>query len=194
MSVATVYAQLAHMADKTNNAFVLMNTLMLRMGNTSNEVINAQGMAGLATCARNLNKKREILAEVQRSVQVLEAEQGPDQLCLDNCDTKGHHSTVAYTQTETTDTTHLSTEAPSPETVMSLFTPDILNLSKPELEDELMHLQYVAMLALANYLTGCKEELAHWSKFLPKHHSHPKSHLPLEEAHVRLEPILNFKV
>ena len=68
------------MADKTNNAFVMINTLMLRMGNSSKDGIDAQAMVGLATCSRNLNKKREILAEVHRSVQVLEAEQGPDQL------------------------------------------------------------------------------------------------------------------
>ena len=77
---------------------------------------------------------------------------------------------------------------------MALFNSDILNLSKPELEDELKHLQYVAMLALANYLADGREELAHWKLFLPTHHTHPKSSLPLEEAHVRLEPLLNFKV
>ena len=98
LSIATVYSQLAYMTDKTNNAFSMINTLMLRMGNTSKDGIDAQAKVGLATCSRNLSKKREMLAEVQQSVQVLEAEQGPDQLTLDNCDTRGHHSTVAYTQ------------------------------------------------------------------------------------------------
>ena len=77
---------------------------------------------------------------------------------------------------------------------MELFNPDILNLSKPELEDELKHLKYVAMLALANYLVERRQELAHWKAFLPLHHAHPQSHIPLQEAHVRLEPLLNYKV
>lgn len=80
LSVATVYSQLAMMADKTNSAFSMINTLMLRMSNTSKDGINSQAMVGLAQCSRNLNKKREVLAELHRSLQVLEAERGPDQL------------------------------------------------------------------------------------------------------------------
>ena len=86
LSIATLFSQLAFMADKANSAFKMMNTLMLRMSNTSKEGIDAQAMVGLAQCSRNLNKKREVLAELQRDIQVLESERGLDNMTLDNCD------------------------------------------------------------------------------------------------------------
>lgn len=194
LHIATIYAQLAAMVDKSLNAFSLINTSMLRMTNCSEQGINAQSAVGLAQCSRNLRKKREALAEVQESVQILEAKLGPDQLTLDNCDTRGHHSTVAYTQVELEDTSHLSIEAPLPEDVMALFNVDILNLSRPELEPELAHFKYVAMLAMGRYLAERKEELTHWQHLLPVHHKHPNSHQPLQEAHVRLESLLHYQV
>ena len=194
MSIATVYSQLAGMVDKSLNTFSMINTLMLRMTNTSEQGIDAQAAVGLAQCSRNLRKKREVLAEVQKSVQILEANLGPDQLTLDNCDTRGHHSTVAYTQVEAEDTSHLSMEALPPEDVMRLFDVNILNLSRPELAEELKHFKYVSMLALGRYMADMKEELAHWKQILPEHHRHPTSHLPLKEAHVRLESLLHYKV
>ena len=194
LNIATIYSQLAAMVDKSLNAFSMINTLMLRMTNSSEQGIDAQAAVGLAQCSRNLRKKREILAEVQESVQVLEARLGPDQLTLDNCDTRGHHSTVAYTQVETEDTTHLSQEPLLPEDVMGLFNVDVLNLSRPELEHELVHFKYVAMLALGRYLAVRKEELSHWQHLLPAHHKHPTSHHPLQEAHVRLESLLHYQV
>ena len=115
-------------------------------------------------------------------------------MTLDNCDSRGHHNTVAFTETETTDTTHLSSEAMAPESLMGLFKTDILNLSSPELEDEKNHLIDVAMLALARYLADMKDDLAHWKSFLPVHHPHPNSGLPLQEAHVRLEEPLYYQV
>ena len=118
----------------------------------------------------------------------------PRQLTLDNCDTRGHHSTVAYTQVEVEDTTHFSAEALSPEEVMGLFNVDILNLSRPELEHELTHFKYVAMLALGRYLAARREDLSHWKHLLPTHHKHPTSHHPLQEAHVRLESLLHYQV
>ena len=167
---------------------------MLRMTNTSEQGIDAQAAVGLAQCSRNLRKKREVLAEVQETVQMLEAKLGPDQLTLDNCDTRGHHSTVAYSQVETEDTSNLSTKPLDPEDVMALFNVDILNLSRPEHKQELIHFKYVGMLALGRYLAGRKEELSHWFDLLPEHHKHPRSHLPLQEAHVRLEPLLHYQV
>ena len=80
MNIATIYAQLAAMVDKSLNAFSEINTLMLRMTNSSEQGIDAQAAVGLAQCSRNLRKKRETLAEVQESVHVLEAKLGPDQL------------------------------------------------------------------------------------------------------------------
>ena len=85
LSIATVYSQLATMVDKSMNAFSMINTLMLRMTNCSEQGIDAQAAVGLAQCSRNLRKKREVLAEVQQSVQNLEAQLGPDQLTLDQC-------------------------------------------------------------------------------------------------------------
>ena len=113
---------------------------------------------------------------------------------LDNCDTRGHHSTVAYTQVETMDTTHLSMEALPPEEVMGIFHVGILNLSTPGLEDELKHFKYVAMLALGRYMAERNEELAHWKQLLVVHHRHPASNHPLQEAHVRLESLLHYQV
>ena len=194
MSIATVYAQMAAMVDKSLNTFSLINTLMLRMTNCSEQGIDAQEAVGLAQCSRNLRKKREVLAEVQQRVQVLESHLGPDQLTLDNCDVRGHNSTVAYTQVETTDTSHLSMEALSPEEVMGLFDVHILNLSRQELNEELKHFKFVSMLALGRYMADMKEELAPWKNLLPQHHIHPTSHLPLQEAHVRLESLLHYKV
>ena len=49
-------------------------------------------------------------------------------------------------------------------------------------------------MALARYLSEVKEELGHWKKFLPVHHPHPTSDLPLHEAHVRLEEPLYYQV
>lgn len=194
LSIATLFSQLAFMADKANSAFKMMNTLMLRMSNTSKEGIDAQAMVGLAQCSRNLNKKREVLAELQRDIQVLESERGPDNMTLDNCDTRGSHTTVAYTEIETTDTSHFSTTPMSPEALVNLFSAEILKLSSSDLEEERDHLLAVAMLALARYLSEVKEELGHWKKFLPVHHPHPTSDLPLHEAHVRLEEPLYYQV
>ena len=147
LSIATLFSQLAFMADKANSAFKMMNTLMLRMSNTSKEGIDAQAMVGLAQCSRNLNKKREVLAELQRDIQVLESERGPDNMTLDNCDTRGSHTTVAYTEIETTDTSHFSTTPMSPEALVNLFSAEILKLSSSDLEEERDHLLAVAMLA-----------------------------------------------
>ena len=83
LSIATVYAQLAAMVDKSMTAFAQINTLMLRMTNCSEQGIDAQASLGLAQGSRNLRKKREVLAEVQQRVQLLEAQLGPDQLTLD---------------------------------------------------------------------------------------------------------------
>ena len=83
LSIATVYAQVAAMVDKSMTAFAQINTLMLRMTNCSEQGIDAQASLGLAQGSRNLRKKREVLAEVQQRVQLLEAQLGPDQLTLD---------------------------------------------------------------------------------------------------------------
>ena len=93
---------------------------------------------------------------------------------------------MAYTQTETEETSHLGTEPLPPEEVMSLFDLKILDLTSPELKGELDHLRSVAMLALGRELAKLRPEISHWLHILPEHHQHPDSNLPLQPANVTL--------
>ena len=47
---------------------------------------------------------------------------------MDNCDTKGSHTTVEYRETERVDTSHLSTESLGPEEILKLFSLDLVRM------------------------------------------------------------------
>ena len=195
VNIATVYAQIAMMVDKKNNALARINTLQLKLHGLTDAGIDAQALIGLCQCARNLRKDRDVLAEVQAKLLVLESQCRPTQLTLDNCDTKTNSCTVAYVQTETIDTRHLSTESMSPKDRLSLFDVSQLDLTQPDLVQEKEHLRAVILLSLGKELVKLIPELAHWDKVLPAHHTHPTSgKVPLEPALLTLQPPMHYQV
>ena len=195
INVATVYSQIAMMVDKKNNALTKINTLQMKLQGLTDAGIDAQALIGLGTCARNLRKDRDVLAEVQEKLLVLESQCRPTQLTLDNCDTKTNSCTVAYVQTESIDTRHLDTKPMSPRDQLSLFDVSQLDLTQPDLQPEKEHLRAVVMLSLGKELVKLIPELAHWDKVLPAHHTHPTSgKVPLEPALLTLQPPMHYQV
>ena len=106
LNIATVYAQIAMMVDKKNNALAKLNTLQLKLDGLTDSGIDAQALIGLSQCSRNLRKDRDVLAEVQEKLHILESTSRPTQITLDNCDTKSNnfllqHSLVFINSKET---------------------------------------------------------------------------------------------
>lgn len=197
INIATVYSQVAMMVDKKNNALAKINTLQLKLHGLTDAGIDAQALLKLGECSRNLRKDRDVLAEVQEKLLTLESMNRPTQLTLDNCDTKSNNCTVAYVQTETVDTSHLSTEPMPPEETLKLFDLSLLDMTRPELQPEREHLRLVILLALGRELAKYKPELSHWLKndVLPEHHDHPTSKdVPLQPAMVTLQSPLPYQV
>ena len=118
----------------------LLNTLQLKLHGLTDAGIDAQALLKLGQCSRNLRKDRDILAEVQEKLLILESQSRPIQLTLDNCDTKSNNCTVAFVQTETVDTSHLGTEPMSPEETLSLFDLNLLDLNRPDRTRRSLHL------------------------------------------------------
>ena len=168
LSIATIFAQLAMLVDRKNNALAKLNTLQLKLHGLTDAGIDAQALIGLGQCSRNLRKDREVLAEVHQKLLILESKSRPMQMTLDNCDTKSNNCTVAYVQTETVDTSHLSTEPMSPEETLKLFNSSILDFSQPQLQPEREHLRKVILLSLGRELAKHKPELSHWLSVLPE--------------------------
>ena len=167
VNIATVFSQIALMVDQKNNALVKLNTLQLKLHGLTDAGIDAQALMKLGQCSRNLRKDRDILAEVQEKLLILESKSRPIQLTLDNCDTKSNNCTVAFVQTESVDTSHLGTGRMSPEDTLSLFDLKLLDLNVPELQPEKEHLRSVILLALGRELAKFKPELSHWLKGKP---------------------------
>ena len=116
-------------------------------------------------------------------------------ITIDNCNTRRTNCMVAYRQTESVDTSHLSTVGLSWEETSRLFDPAIFMLKSAELQGEFNHLQTVLMLAVGRELaTLLPEQLGHWLRVLPEHHQHPQSNLPLEKAHITLLPPMYYEV
>ena len=188
INVATVFSQLSHLADKSNNALSKINSLQLKMHGLTDEGLDAQVPLGLGVTARTLRSARDDFAEVAETCLVEETKSRPVQSTLDNCDQKGSHSTVEYLEVEYEDTTHLSVDAMGPEEVLQLFNVDLLLLNREELKDEKDHLERIILTETAKVLSHARPEIGHWLKLLPRHHSHPHDHLPLREASIVLRP------
>lgn len=92
VSVATVFAHLAQLVDRSNNALQKINSLHLKMENTTDDGIDSLAPLGLTVTARHLRALRDDLAEVSDTLHLEETRFMPEQSTIDNCDTKGHHS------------------------------------------------------------------------------------------------------
>ena len=92
VSVATVFAHLAQLVDSSNNVLAKINSLHLKMENTTDEGIDAMAKLGLSVQARNLRILRDDLAEISSKLHIEETRFMPEQSCIDNCDTKGSHT------------------------------------------------------------------------------------------------------
>ena len=92
VSVATVFAHLAQLVDSLNNVLAKINSLHLKMENTTDEGIDAMAKLGLSVQARNLRILRDDLAEISSKLHIEETRFMPEQSCIDNCDTKGSHT------------------------------------------------------------------------------------------------------
>ena len=194
-SLATIFAQIGREVDRTNNVLALMQALSLKMDGLVDRGLDGQAKVGLSATARALRYKRDELAEVSGSMLLEESRAFPSQITLDNCNTQRADCIVAYNQTETVDTSHLSVEAMSLEETMGLFDPSIFQLATPPLKAEFDHLKLVLMLAVGRELAvHLPDQVGHWLKVLPEHHEHPQSHLPLEKAKITLLPPMHYKV
>ena len=194
-SLASIYAQIAKEVEKSNNALTLIQALSLKMDGLSDKGLDGQFKLNLSATARTLRYRRDELAEIHPSMLIEESRSMASQITLDNCNTRKTNCMVAYHQTETVDTTHLSTEALSPEESLGLFDPAIFMLKRPELQGEFDHLQGVLMLAVGRELAALlPDQLGHWLRVLPEHHQHPQSHLPLVKARITLLPPMYYEV
>lgn len=195
LSLATIYAQIGGEVDKANNALALIQGISLKMDGLSDRGLAGQAKVKLSVTERTLRYKRDELAEIQASLLIEESKDRPSQITIDNCNTCHTNCIVAYSQAETEDTSALSSEGSSPEDVMALFSPSVLMLTSPELEVEFDHLEEVAMLSVGRELAlHLPDELGHWTKLLPQHHSHPQSHVPLQKANATLLPPMPYEV
>ena len=195
ISIATVFAHLASMADKSNNAFQKIQSLQMKMQGLTDEGLQAQKDLGLAICARTLRLSRDQFREVADKCLVEETMRRPSMSTIDNCDQKGFHTTVEYVEVEHEDTSHLSVEPLGKEETLALFDIDQLLLGNEHLQDEKKHLEGIILLEVGKVIAQARpEQLAHWLKVLPLKHSHPFDHLVLREASVKLRPPHYFQV
>ena len=194
VSLATLYGLLAAHVDKLNNVMRKLNTLQLKMDGCTEEGIDAMAALGITHTSRHLRRQRDVVAEVADAILIEETKNHPDQSTLDNCNQKGSDTTVEYRQTETIDTSNLGTQPKNPAEVMDLFGLDLLDVTSPELQQELVHLQGVVGLVVATAVAQRRQGLAHVLPLLPRHHAHSQSDLPLEEAHITLVSPHYYKV
>ena len=194
VSLATLYGLLAAHVDKLNNVMRKLNTLQLKMDGCTEEGIDAMAALGITHTSRHLRRQRDVVAEVAHAILIEETKNHPDQSTLDNCNQKGSDTTVEYRQTETIDTSNLGTQPKNPAEVMDLFGLDLLDVTSPELQQELVHLQGVVGLVVATAVAQRRQGLAHVLPLLPRHHAHSQSDLPLEEAHITLVSPHYYKV
>ena len=161
-----------------------LNTLQLKMDGCNDEGIDALAVMGLTHTSRHLRRQRDIIAEMADSLRIEETKNRCIQSTMDNCNQKESDTTVEYRQTETVDTSSLSSEPKTPEEVLALFRVENLIVTSPELSDELRHLENVVGLVVATAVARERPELAHVLPLLlsAAHHSHSQSDLPLEEA------------
>ena len=132
---------------------------------------------------------RDDFSEVAHTLHLEDTKAMPEQSTMDNCDTKGSHTTIEYRETEREDTSHLSTEPMGPEEILRLFNLDLVLMGAEGLKEEREHLNKVLLISVGRALAkACPEEVGHWDGVLPKHHSHPLSHIKPEEAALRLMP------
>lgn len=193
VSVATVYAQLAHLVDQSNSVLVKINTIQLKLDGCTDEGINALAKLHLAQTARNLRRTRDDFAEVAESLLVEETKEFPDQRTLDNCDQKGANTTVEYRERETVDTSNLCTEGMAPEEISKLFAPELIKMTEKDKEEELKHYSRVAAIAVGRKIGSLRPDAPQFLKYLKEHHTHKWSHLPLQPAKITLVPPHYFK-
>ena len=193
VSIATIYAQLAHLVDKSNSVLAKINTIQLKLDGCTDEGINAQAKLNLAQTARNLRYTRDDFAEVQERLLVEETKQFPDQKTLDNCDQKGASTTVEYRETETQDTSNLSTETMGPEEVAKLFAPKLITMTEEDLKEEREHYGKVMGIAVGRKIGELRSDAPQLLKYLKEHHAHKWSGLPLQPAKITLVPPHYFK-
>ena len=195
ISIATVFAHLASLADKSNNVLQKINSLQLKMHGLTDEGLQAQKDLGLAVCARTLRLTRDQFTEVAEKCLMEETMKRPSQSTIDNCDQKGSHTTVEYVEVEHEDTSHLSVDAMGREETLGLFNVDLLLLNSDGLQDEKKHLEGIILLEVGKVIANQKpDHLGHWLKLLPPKHSHPFDNLELREASIKLRPPHYFQV
>ena len=189
VSIATVFSQLAHLVDRTNNTLQKINSMQLKLDGLTDEGLVAQEKIGLAVTARTMRHARDEFAEVAESCLIEETKKRPDISTLDNCDQRNSHTTVEYREIEHEDTSHLGTDSMGIEEIEQLFNIDILLLGSERLTVEREHVERVIFNQVAKVLAGALPgALGHWMACLPKHHQHPYSHLPPREAAIMLRP------
>ena len=90
---------------------------------------------------------------------------------------------VEFEETETVDTSHLSTERLGKEETGALFQQSLLLLGAEEHAKELAHIEMVVGYEVLKTIAKVRPEVAgHLAKFCPKHHEHPQSHLAKQPA------------
>ena len=95
--------------------------------------------------------------------------------------------TVEYRETEKVDTSHLCQDPKGREEVLALFTPALVMMKDDRHKEELEHLNKVLIITTGRVLADAfPDRVGHWNDVLPKHHSHPLSHVKVEEAAIRL--------
>ena len=155
----------------------------------TDEGLDAQAKLGLAVCSRTVRGLRAEFSEVAHTLHLDETMSMPSQSTMDNCDTKGSHTTVEYIEVEKIDTSHLSTEEMQPEDVLKLFSPELVLLGGEQYKVVREHLTKVLQIGVARALVKvCPDLVGNWEQLLPRHHSHPLSHIRPEEASIRLVP------
>ena len=193
VNIATIYAQMAHLVDQSNNVLAKMNTIQLKMEGCTDEGINALAKLNLTQTARNLRNLRDDFAEVAEKLLEEETKEFPDQKTLDNCDQKGANTTVEYRETEMEDTTNLNTDGMAPEEVAKLFTPELITMTEKDLESELKEYGRVMAIAVGRKIGINRPNTPQLEKFLPEHHTHKWSNLPIRPAKITLVPPHYFK-
>ena len=195
VQTATLFAQLAEKVDHQNSVLSKMNSLQLKFDGLTDAGLDAFSRLGLNQNSRSLKNQREFFCEVSDAVALEEVRHMPEQSTLDNCSSKGHDCTVEFRQTETLKTDHLSTQKSSPEDVLSLFSLDMLLVTRPELKEEFDHLRdNVVPLVVARQIAVHRPQVAGWLDLFPPHHSHSQSHRPVKPAKARLVAPHYYKV
>ena len=140
LRVATLFASVCHMKNRSLSGLVKLRSLTLQVGGLTDQQLDAMAGLGLAECSRSMCNLRDMLAEVGPQVMLGASAGLPEQSTIDNLDFKSEHMMMEVRTKDDVDTRHMNTEALPKEEALLLFNKQLLLLNLPANTEEREHL------------------------------------------------------